>query len=71
MTEIVNADLESLNVTFMHFPIETYSQTSAQIEYDKTVSVFVRSICVTQRKIVSNSCFKQCSNKYCLRNIVF
>ena len=30
---------------------------------DKNVSVFERSMCITQRKIVSNYCFKQCSNK--------
>ena len=39
-------------------------QTSAQREHDKNVSAFVRSMYITQRKIVSNCCFRQCSNKY-------
>ena len=30
------------------------NQTSAQREHDKNVSVFVSSMCITQRKIVSN-----------------
>ena len=51
---------------FHYWHICTYHPTSAQREHDKNVSVFARNICVTQRKIVSNYCFKQCSNKYCL-----
>ena len=47
-----------------------YEQTSAQREYNKNVRVFVSSMCIIQRKIVSNYCVKQCSNKYCLQNIV-
>ena len=47
-----------------------YQQASAQREHDKIVSVFVGGMCITQRKIVSNYCCKQCSNKYCLQNIV-
>ena len=34
------------------------------------MSVFVRSMWITKKKIVSNYCFKQCSNEYCLQNIV-
>ena len=43
---------------------------SAQREHDKNVSVCVISMCITQRKIVSNYSFNQCSNKYCLQNVV-
>ena len=46
-------------------------QTSARTEHNKNVSIFVRSMCITQRKIVSNYYFKQCSNKYCLHTIAF
>ena len=35
------------------------------------MSACVRGMCITQRKIVSNYCFKQCCNKYCLQTIVF
>ena len=35
---------------------------------NKNVSVFARSMCITQRKIVSNYCFRQCSNKYFFTN---
>ena len=42
-----------------------YNQTSVQRQHAKNVSVFVRSMCITQRKIVCNYCFKQGSNKYC------
>ena len=45
-------------------------QTSPQREHDKSVCVIARSMCITQRKIVSNYCFNQCSNKYCLQNIM-
>ena len=31
-----------------------YKQTSAQREHGKNVTVVVRSMCITQRKIVSN-----------------
>ena len=48
-----------------------YNQTSAQREHDKNMCGFVRSMCITQRKIISNYGFKQCSNKYCLQTIVF
>ena len=46
------------------------NQTSAQRESDKNVSVSVRGMCITPRKIVSNYSFKQCSNKFCLHSIV-
>ena len=39
-----------------------HHQTTTQREHDKNVSAFVRSMCITQRKIVSNYCVKQCSN---------
>ena len=45
--------------------LQHYVQTSAQTEYDNNVSVFVRGMRITPRKIVSNYCFKQCSYKYC------
>ena len=47
-----------------------YNPTSAQREHDKNVSVFVRGMCITPRKIVKNYCFKECSNKYCLQTIM-
>ena len=49
---------------------QPHMQISSQREHDKNMSVFVRSMCISQRKIVSNYCFKQFSNKYCLENIV-
>ena len=48
-----------------------YKQTLVQRVHDKNVSVFVRGMSITQRKIVCNYSFKQCSNKYCLQTIVF
>ena len=44
------------------YSCKTHNQKSAQVEYDKSLSLFMRSISITQRKIVSNYCFKQCSN---------
>ena len=52
------------------FSWQGYFQISSQREHVKNVSIFVRSMCITQSKIVSNYCFKQCSLKYCLQNIV-
>ena len=48
-----------------------YNQTSAQREHNKNVSVFVRRMRITQRKIVSNYCFKQCSNEYFYKIMCF
>ena len=45
-------------------------QMLAQREHDENIGVFVRGMCITQRQIVSNYCFKQWSNKYCLHSIV-
>ena len=42
--------------------MKSYNQTSSQRELDKNVSVLVRGMCITQWKIVSNYCYKQCSN---------
>ena len=39
-----------------------HNQTSAQREHDKNVSAFVRSMCITLRKIVSNYCFSVQTN---------
>ena len=47
-----------------------HQQTSAQREHVENVSVFVKGMYITQSKIVSNYCLKQCSNSYCLQIIV-
>ena len=47
----------------INFFLVSNNLTSVQRKHDKNFSVFVRRMCVTQRKIVSNYCFKQCSNK--------
>ena len=55
---------EKLCLVFETQIADPLKQTSAQREHDKNVSVFVRSICITQRKIVSIYSVKQCSKKY-------
>ena len=40
------------------------NQTSSYREHDKNVSGFVRSMCTTQKKIVSNIFICICSGKY-------
>ena len=51
--------------------LSRYHQTPTQRERDKNVSEFVRCMYITQKKMVSNYCFTQCSSKYCIQNIVF
>ena len=48
--------------------VMSHEQMSAQREFNKNMSGLVRGMCITQRKIVYNYCFKQCSNKYLFIN---
>ena len=58
------------NVTVVYWLKRDVGTKRSYRYIDKNVNIFVRGMCITQRKIVSSYCFKQCLNKYCSQNIV-